>query len=234
MSKAVFKFKQFSIDQSKSAMKVGTDGVLLGAWANFEQPKTILDIGSGTGLISLMMAQRYPNAEITAIEINENAFQETQFNFSESRFSERCTAILSSLQNFRTDETFDFIVSNPPFFKRTHSEESARNFARQHSLLHFEELLFHTEKLLNSNGKAAFILPFENEAEFMKIAKKVGLFVEKITRVRGNENTAFKRSLLLLSRNFKEIEKNELIIETDRNVYTEDYIQLTKEFYLKM
>lgn len=215
-------------------MKVGTDGVLLGAWANFEQPKSILDIGSGTGLISLMMAQRYPNAEITAIEINENAFQETQFNFSESTFSDRCMAIHSSIQNFTTDKTFDFIVSNPPFFKRTHSEESARNLARQHNSLSFNDLLFHTEKLLNSKGRAAFILPFESETEFRKIAENLGLFIEKVTRVKGNQNTAFKRSLLLLSRNFKEIEEDELIIENDRNVYTDKYIQLTKEFYLKM
>lgn len=234
MSQSVFKFKRFSIRQSQAAMKVGTDGVLLGAWTTAENPKRILDIGSGTGLIGLLLAQRFPYAEITGIEIDKNAWMETEFNFAESPFSNRCKAVYSSLQNFKTDEKFDLIVSNPPFFKLTHSENSSRNIARQQLSLNFEDLLNYSEKLLHAKGNCAFILPFEAEEKFTHIAESVDLFPTKITRVKGNESAEYKRSLLLFSREKSTVFRNDLIVETARNVYTDDYIQLTKEFYLKM
>lgn len=215
-------------------MKIGTDGVLLGAWVNAENPKKILDIGTGTGLILLMLAQRFSQAKLTGIEIDENAFLEAQFNVSESIFKERCIVIHSSLQEFQSDEKFDLIVSNPPFFELTHKEISSRNTARQHSDLTFEQLLFHAEKLLNLDGKLAVIIPFESEEKFIKIAKNLKLFPQKITHVKGNENAQFKRSLMMFSRKNSEVEIDELVIEMSRNVYTQDYISLTKDFYLKM
>lgn len=215
-------------------MKIGTDGVLLGAWANFENPQKILDIGTGTGLILLMLAQRFPHAKLTGIEIDKNAFNEAEFNISESVFKERCSAFHSSFQEFQTEEKFDLIVSNPPFFELTHKENSARNTARQQSDLTFEELLFHTEKLMSSNGEFAVIIPFESEKTLIDLASELNLFPEKITRIKGNENANFKRSLLLFSRTQSEVKIDELIIEISRNVYTEDYISLTKDFYLKM
>ncbi|SMC32129.1 tRNA1Val (adenine37-N6)-methyltransferase [Moheibacter sediminis] len=215
-------------------MKIGTDGVLLGAWANAKNPKKILDIGTGTGLILLMLAQRFPQTKLTGIEINENAFTEAWFNISESVFKERCSVIHSSLQEFNSEEKFDLIVSNPPFFEFTHKENSARNTARQQSDLSFEDLISHAEKLLSSNGKFAVVIPFESENHFVKLSIKLNLFPEKITRVKGNENADFKRSLMLFSRKQLEIEMDELIIEISRNIYTADYISLTKDFYLKM
>ena len=215
-------------------MKVGTDGVLLGAWANAENPKKILDIGTGTGLILLMLAQRFPQAKLTGIEIDENAFEEAKFNVSESIFKERCEVVYSSLQEFSSEEKFDLIVSNPPFFELTHKENSSRNKARQQSDLNFKELIFHSEKLLSENGKFVVIIPFESETYFVELASELNLFPQEITRVKGNENADFKRSLLCFSRTNSKSEIDELTIEISRNVYTENYISLTRDFYLKM
>ncbi len=234
MEKPAFEFKQFSIVQEKSAMKIGTDGVLLGAWATAEKPKRILDIGTGTGLIELMLAQRFPDAELIGIEIDENAFEEAKFNISQSKFHNRCQVFHSSLQEFHSEKKFDLIVSNPPFFDWTHKEDSSRNKARQQSNLNFEELVFYAEKLLSDKGKFAVIIPFEAEKYLLELGEKSSLFPEKITRIKGNENAAFKRSLLLFSRKNSKVEMDELIIEISRNVYAQDYISLTKDFYLKM
>lgn len=234
MSPHLFRFKQFAIRQEKSAMKIGTDGVLLGAWAESRSPKKILDIGTGTGLILLMLAQRFPEAELTGIEIDENAFEETDFNISESKFANRCRVYHSSIQEFDSNEKFDLIVSNPPFFENTNPAKSARNLARQQSELSFEELLFHTKNLLGSGGKAAFIIPFNAENEFLNLSRKNSLYPEQITHVRGNENSPVKRSLILLSENEFKTVRNELIIEISRNIYTPEYIELTRDFYLKM
>ena len=215
-------------------MKIGTDGVLLGAWANAENPKKILDIGTGTGLILLMLAQRFPEAELTGIEIDKNAAEEAAENVSKSPFYSRCSVIHTSLQNFKTEEKFDLIVSNPPFFELTHKENSSRNKARQQSDLTFKGLIFHSEKLLTENGKFALIIPFESENYFVESASELNLFPQKITRVKGNENAPFKRSLMIFSRTNIEPEMDELIIEISRNVYTKAYISLTQDFYLKM
>ncbi len=234
MRKSVFKFKEFELIQEKSAMKVGTDGVLLGAWAHVEKPGKILDIGTGTGLIALMLAQRFPYAKLTGIEIDQNAFEEARFNVSTSKFRNRINVLHTSLQDFHSNEKYDLIVSNPPFFELTHKEISARNKARQQSDLTFEELINYAEKLLSEIGSFAVIIPFESESYFMDLASKFHLFPYKITRVKGNENVPFKRSLILLSRNQPIVQTSELTIEISRNVYTEEYISLTKAFYLKM
>lgn len=215
-------------------MKVGTDGVLLGAWVNSQSPCKILDIGSGTGLIGLMLAQRFPNAKITGIEIDKATFEESQFNFEQSPFSTRLKAIHSSIQSFKSEEKFDLIVSNPPFFKANHSNNSLRSLARQQLSLDFEELIYHSEKLLQDNGRCAFIIPFESENAFINIAELYRLFPNKITRVKGTPHSEYKRSLLLFSRQKAASCSDELTLELNRNVYTEEYIRLTKDFYLKM
>ncbi len=215
-------------------MKIGTDGVLLGAWAEAEDPKYILDIGSGTGLIALMLAQRFPNAQITAIEMEKNAAEESAMNFSESLFRDRCRAFHTSLQDFRSEIKFDLIVSNPPFFKLTHPTDTSRNKARQQSELEFVDLLMHSRRLLSESGKCAYIIPFEAENELMVLAEKSALFPMKITRVKGNPHSEFKRSLMLFSQIKNSPMINELTVELSRGIYTEDYINLTKDFYLKM
>ena len=214
-------------------MKVGTDGVLLGAWANIVG-KCVLDIGTGTGVISLMLAQR-SNTRITAIEIEENAFLQAKDNFSNSKWNGRLAIIHSSLQDFNSDYKLDTIVSNPPFFQNSlKTENTSRNFARHTDSLSFEHLLEFTSNNLSENGKASFIIPYDSEVKFINIAKENNLFASRICRIKGTENSPMKRSLIEL--NFKEADckENLLTIEISRHVYTQEYINLTKDFYLKM
>src|SRR5690606_39403514 len=133
-----------------------------------------------------------------------------------------------------SEDKFDFIVSNPTFFELTHQENSSRNKARQQSYLNFKELIFHSEKLLSENGNFFVIIPFESETYFVELASELNLFPQKITRVKGNENADFKRSLICFSRKNSSPEIGELTIEIYRTFYTENYISLTRDFYLKM
>lgn len=215
-------------------MKIGTDGVLLGAWTPLFHAKRILDIGTGTGLIALMLAQRFHEAQITALEIDLDAFEESSRNFEESPFKSQIKGVHGAVQDYCPDSQFDLIVSNPPFFEWTHKDETARNKARQHSTLNYSELLEHSARLLTDDGKIALIFPYLAEAEVLNLAQNLNLFREKICRIKGHAQADFKRTLLLLSRsNSKPIEEK-LIIEIDRNVYTPEYIELTQDFYLKM
>jgi len=234
-----FKFKEFTVYQDKCAMKVGTDGVLLGAWAQPKDAYSILDIGAGTGIVSLQMAQRTFAETIDAVEIDAGAFEQTVDNFEQSDWGDRLFCYHTSIQNFvdEVEDKYDFIISNPPFFsakfkKNTISENRA--LARHSHKLSFEELLSATSKLLSKTGACAFIIPFESENIFLGLAEINGLFPNRITRVKGTENSSIKRSLLQLSFNKSEVEISELIIEIERHVYTQDYIDLVKDFYLKM
>lgn len=236
-----FQFKEFSIFQDKTAMKVGTDGVLLGAWCSVDNyPDSVLDIGSGTGVVSLMIAQRSDAMTIDAVEIEENAYEQTVENFEESDWSDRLYCYNATFQEFATemadeDETYNLIVSNPPFYNDDFkTEDEARNKARFTTSLSFKELLLGVSKILSASGKFSTIIPFKEEEEFIALAKENQLFLNKICRIKGNPTSEIKRSLLEFS--FKEnniIEEN-LTIEIERHQYTEAYINLTKDFYLKM
>ena len=235
MNRKPFKFKQFSIFQDKTAMKVGTDGVLLGAWATNNSGNTILDIGTGTGLISMMLAQRFPESQIDAIEIDENAYYQAKENFENTPFYNRLSIYLTSLQDYKTDKKYDLIVSNPPFFTVNDLNEfDARKQARQEETLTFSDLLEKTAQLLNKDGLANFIIPHDRMLEFCTIAAENALKVSKTTLIKGNETSPIKRVLLEFSLEQKEIEENTLTIEIERHRYTNDYVNLTKDFYLKM
>jgi tRNA1Val (adenine37-N6)-methyltransferase len=228
-----FQFKQFTIHQDKTAMKVGTDGVLLGAWADVVG-NSALDIGTGTGVVALMITQR-SDAKITAIEIEENAFFQARENVSISKWSNRLEVINSSLQSYKPTIKFDTIVSNPPFFNNSQKTlDRKRNFARHTDSLSFEELLKFTSENLSIIGKASFIIPFDSEKDFLEIAKNKNLSANRICRVKGTEASPVKRSLIELSFNETKCKESTLVIEISRHVYTEDYINLTKDFYLKM
>ena len=234
----LFSFKRFSIDQSRCAMKVGTDGVLLGAWASLENnPDSILDIGAGTGLIALMLAQRSSATTIDAIEIEEAAYEQCVNNFEASDWGDRLFCYHAGLDEFvdEMDEAYDLIVSNPPFYTEDVSSGNiSRDTARQNSSLPFDELLEGVSRLLSNEGCFATIIPFKEEKDFLGLAAKLGLFLKRITRVRGNPSSEIKRSLLELSLHKIEPVVSELIIETERHQYTQDYIRLTQDFYLKM
>lgn len=236
-----FKFKEFTIHQDKTAMKVGTDAVLLGAWCSLQKyPDTILDVGSGTGIIALMLAQRSDAMTIDAVEVDENAYEQTVENFEQSDWGDRLFCYNATFQEFADEmadeeESYELIVSNPPFYTDTYeTEDTARNKARFTSSLSFEDLLANTSKILAQNGIFTTIIPFKEEENFVELAKKHRLFLNKVCRVKGNETSEFKRSLLSFSFENSEIQVEELTIETERHQYTKEYIELTKDFYLKM
>lgn len=238
MSNKPFQFKQFSIVQQKAAMKVGTDGVLLGAWVQLNNhPFSILDIGTGTGLIALMMAQRSDAEVIDAIELNDEAYEEAVENFERSDWGDRLFCYHAYFQEFveEIEDEYDVIISNPPFYTSTYKELSVdRAMARHAESLPYDELLKGVAHLLSENGICAFIIPFSEEENFIALAKENGLLLNRLTRVKGTLDTPIKRSLLQLSFVESNLEINELIIEIDRHQYTENYKTLTKDFYLKM
>lgn len=219
-------------------MKVGTDGVLLGSWTPLEHsPNSIFDIGSGTGLIALMLAQRSDAETIDAIEIDENAFEQCVENFEASPWGDRLFCYHAGLDEFvdGSDEKYDLIVSNPPFYtEEVSSGDTARDVARQNIALPFDELLAGVSKLLSEKGIFSTIIPFNEENRFMDLAAQSKLFPQKITRVKGNFNSKIKRSLLQFGFQKGEINIDKLVIEIERHRYTEEYINLTKDFYLKM
>jgi len=234
-----FTFKQFSIQQDKTAMKVGTDGVLLGSWAPVNHnPFSILDIGTGTGIIALMLAQRTHAEQIDALEIDEDAYEQAVDNFENSPWGDRLFCFHAGLDEFieEPEDEYDLIVSNPPFYSEDYkTENEQRDLARFQDAMPFEELVEAADLLLSENGIFAVILPFKEEKNFIALAKEFELYPIKITRVKGTPTSEIKRSLLAFSRNeISEFEIDELIIEIDRHVYTAEYIELTKDFYLKM
>jgi len=230
---SVFKFKEFSIIQEKSAMKVGTDGVLLGCWVACEKANNILDIGCGTGLITLILGQRNLNSNVTGIEIDEIASQEAQENISNSDWEERIEIKHTSLQQFAPYLKFDLIVSNPPFFPQNKSQQS-RDIARHTNTLSFEELIDNAAKLLAENGILSVVIPNNSEEYFCKIAAVYNLHCNRVCYVKGNETSQVKRVMMEFSFIKTAILTEHLTIETSRHNYTDKYIQLCKDFYLKM
>ena len=234
----LFKFKKFEIQQDRCAMKVGTDGVLLGAWVSLSNnPYTVLDIGAGTGLIALQMAQRSNAETIDGVELDPDAYEQCVENFEASQWSDRLFCYHASFQEFvdEIEDSYDLIVSNPPFYvEEVSSGNIARDTARQNLALPFEELIAGVKKLLSPTGSFAIVIPFKEEINFLNMSLQYGLFAIRITRVKGTPDSEIKRSLLQFS--FKEttLEEGELIIEKARHEYTPEYKNLTAEFYLKM
>lgn len=240
MSNKAFQFKEFKIEQDRCAMKIGTDGVLLGGWTSLEhQPNSIVDIGTGTGIIALMLAQRSHALLIDALEIDENAYEQAVENFENSDWSDRLFCYHAAFDEFveemQDEEKYDLIVSNPPFYAEDYTSEStSRNKARFAEALPFSELVEGVSKLLSPKGEFNVIIPYKEETGFLALARKVGLFPKRITRVRGTETSEIKRSLMSFSFREIPIEENELIIEISRHNYTEAYKNLVKDFYLKL
>jgi tRNA1Val (adenine37-N6)-methyltransferase len=238
MSDKPFQFKHFIIHQDKTAMKVGTDGVLLGAWVEIiPDVFSILDIGAGTGLIALIMAQRSNAEVIDAVELNGDAYEQTVNNFELSDWGDRLFCYHASLQEFTNeiDDTYDLIISNPPFYTSTYKDlPEGRAMARHSESLSYSDLLSGTAKLLSEIGSCAFIIPYTEEENFIEIAKSNKLFINRITRVKGTNEAPIKRSLLQFSFVEKPILTNELVIEIERHLYTNDYKKLVQDFYIKM
>lgn len=236
---STFNFKQFTVQQDRCAMKIGTDGVLLGAWCPIDNnPFSVLDIGAGTGILSLMLAQRSNAEQIDSLEIDEEAYEQCVENFENSPWSDRLFCFHAGLDEFveEPEDEYDIIISNPPFYSEDYkTDDSQRDLARFQDALPFEDLIGAADLLLSENGIFAVIIPYKEEERFIDLCAEVELFPVKVTRVKGSHTTPIVRSLLAFKRyELSVLTADELVIEISRHEYTDDYINLTKDFYLKM
>ena len=237
MPNPYFSFKQFTVYHDQCAMKVGIDGVLLGAWATVTQTESILDIGTGTGLIALMLAQR-SSAQIDAIDIDRNAIQQAKENISNSPWSNCINTDKISLQLFaeKTIKRYDLIVSNPPYFiNSTKTPSKVRTIARHTDTLTHEELIKNASVLLKPTGRICIILPINEGIQCIAFALEIGLYCTKKCTVFPKPNSAAKRLLLEFSiQSSAEIE-SELTIESNvRHQYSPEFTLLARDFYLKL
>lgn len=230
-----FAFKQFTIHQEKCAMKVGTDAVLLGAWVTPNNPKAILDIGTGTGVIALMIAQKTEGI-IDAIEIDENAFEQATENVAASKWKDRVNVHHTSLQDFSKNAThkYDLIVSNPPYFVDSFkSNAEARNSARHADQLPFSELIKGVLNLLDENGAFCVIMPVTEGYKLRELAVANNLYLTRLTLIKTKKEKTEKRFIMQFEKQNKKLIETELVIEkNDRHAYTAEYIELTKDYYL--
>ena len=230
----MFRFKHFTIDDARTAMKVGTDGVLLGAWADIEGDRRILDVGTGSGIIAIMSAQRNAMAHITALDIDCDAVSQAEANISATEWSERIEYQCVDVKMFANDERFDHIISNPPYFvETTHSPNHQRTRARSAEWLPFEVLVASAERLLNEGGKLSVVLPTESASLFRYEAFE-RLWLNRLCSVVTIEGDAPKRVLMEFVRSDKPLMPRceELIIQHRDGSYDSKYRELTKDFYL--
>lgn len=233
-----FQFKQFGIQQERSAMKVGVDGVMIGAWADVSGAEHILDIGAGTGLIALMMAQRNPLAGIDAIEIDGEAYEECLFNVEQSPWSSRVKVELCSFENFaknNKDKKYDLIVSNPPYFDNgIKAPRLSRSTARHSDSLPLDALFEGLTCLLSKRGKTALILPAESLPRVKELTAQNNLFLSRLCLVKPNPQKPAFRIMVEIANFESTLQQEELMIEFDEHFdYTPEYRKLTREFYLK-
>lgn len=235
MSNSYFRFKQFTIHHDKCAMKVGTDGVLLGAWASAENMMRILDVGTGTGLIALMLAQRNPQAQITAVEIDEDAVIQAKANATCSPWGDRIEVVCNDFRLFQTESKYNLIVSNPPYFvDALNCPDKQRNLARHTCELNYEILFQRSAQLLCEQGRICIIIPAEAERLVIDTAWKYKLYPSRRLRVFTKPGKPYRRVLISFGIQEKECIEETLCIEVEHNQFTPEYIALTKEFYLKM
>ena len=217
-------------------MKVGVDGVTLGAWSDVANTESILDVGTGSGLIALMLAQR-SDAKITAIDIDIECINQAKENVERSNWRSKISVFYSSFQDFaeKTQEKFDLIVCNPPFFINSlKSPSKNRTQARHNNMLSHPDLIENSKKLLSEKGKLCVILPVVEGNQFIELSEKNNLFCSKKVTVFPNYEKPAKRFLLEFRKEKRECEESKLIIEKERNVYTPEYAEFVKDFYLKL
>jgi tRNA1Val (adenine37-N6)-methyltransferase len=229
----MFRFKQFAVEHQRSSMKVGTDAVLLGAWANCYSAQSILDIGTGSGVIGLLLAQR-SSAHITAIDMHEASISEARRNFANSPWNTRLTAVHSRLQDYYPRTKFDLIVSNPPFFRNCLKvPDPIRNQARHDDTLAFEELLIGIDRLMTLDGSFTVILPMAEYITFENLAQKTPFYPSNLLRVFSTPGKPCRRVLATFEREHKACLISELAIHNSDGTFTTAYKQLTTEFYLE-
>ncbi len=237
MGNGIFYFKQFSVRHDKCAMKVGTDGVLLGAWCFSDDASQVLDIGTGSGLIAIMIAQRNSKCNIDAVEIDQESFNQASYNAANCKWSNRINMHHASFSKFcnHNNHKYDLIVSNPPWFSNSlMNPDPVRAAARHSSSLSMNDLITGVQKLLSDTGRYCTIMPVPESDTFIKSAASAGLFCRIITKVKPNPDRPAKRYLMEFQKISGETAISEIIVELDkRHRYSDEYKNLTKDFYLQ-
>lgn len=236
MSNPYFQFKQFTVWHDKCAMKVGTDGVLLGAWTSVQNAHKILDVGTGTGLVALMLAQRsLPDADIVALEIDETAAGQARENVTRSPWKERIEVVQADFRDYQSLDKFDVIVSNPPYFVDSlECPDQQRNAARHNDSLAYEELLEGVGGLLAEDGAFTIVIPVDVADRVKMIAAVKNLYAVRQLNVITKPGGVPKRTLITFTFSNQECVVEELLTELARHQYSEEYIALTQEYYLNM
>lgn len=236
MANGYFQFKQFTVRQQHCAMKVGTDGTLLGAWSQASAgPCRVLDVGTGTGLIALMMAQRYQEAQVIAIDIDEKAVFQAQENVQASPFADRIKVIQTDIQTFEDSEKFDSIVCNPPFFEDSLvSPDSQRTEARHTVSLGYRQLMKSSFRLLKDDGRFSVIIPADCRSRLESEAHLRGFFISRLCSVQTTPKKAPKRYMIEFTKHpVNEIDITNGILESSPQIRSDWYRELTQEFYIK-
>lgn len=237
MPNPFFRFKRFTVYHDKCAMKVGTDGVLLGIWTNLNDAETALDIGTGSGLIALMAAQRNPYIHIDAIDIDNAATEQAKDNVANSPFAAQIDCYNLSLQELAKEckRKYDVIVSNPPYFiESLKSPDHQRTLARHTEQLPIEELIRLASGLLCENGRLSIIFPYEYKDLLTNLADENNLSVSRITNVYPTPASLPKRILIEFAKTNVSVKEDNLTIETERHRYSDEFTELAKDFYLKL
>ena len=237
MSNSYFSFKQFSVQQDKSAMKVCTDACIFGAWvsnnAAVSPASQVLDLGTGTGLLSLMYAQKNSTTQIDAIEIDPSAATQANENFKSSPWKERLQIIQADATCYEYTHTYDLILSNPPFFENDlKSKKAGRNLALHSEALNLEDLLSIISRQINPAGKFAILLPWHRSAYFENLCRSKGFFPADKLSVRQTPRHPFFRSMLLFSTERASVQESEIIIQNSPGIYSSEFTHLLKDYYL--
>ena len=237
MPNSFFKFKQFIIHQDQCAMKVCTDACLFGAIIanNKNKFNTALDIGTGTGLLSLMFAQKHLESTIDAIEIEEQTYYKAKSNIEQSDFSKNIQVHLTDIKYFLTEKQYDIIFSNPPFYTNDlKSPNDVKNIAHHSSLLSFEDLIKSVKNLLKTDGIFYVLLPFKVEYDFVALSISKGFFIEKIINIKQTPHHKYFRSIISFTRTNKEVEVEEIIIKLNETAYSIEFKNLLNDYYLNL
>lgn len=239
MSLGTFIFKRFSVKHDKCGMKVGTDGVILGAWVkpmNKQKPTMVLDVGTGCGLIAMMMAQRMPDSHIMAIDIDHPSVEQAKENVASSSFSKQITVLEADFNQFAQEsckDKYDIIVSNPPFFQEsTHSVSARMDIAKHTGSLSFSQLITGVRLLLADDGQFSVIIPYSAAKSFIGLAAQSNLYLIRRCDIRGSSHKLFKRSALTFSHQITTTDYSKLNIHLNSGDYTDEYKALTSDFYL--
>ncbi len=229
--KSEFRFKQFAILQNKKVFKVGTDAVLCGALTSMKGKQSVLEIGTGTGIIAMMYAQRNPMANIIALEPHIESFRLANENVNNSPFHQQIKILPYAFQEYKPLQSFDLIISNPPYFQESEHVHQKHDHARSRAHLNFEELFELSNNCLSPKGTLEIIFPFDQREELLASANRFHLFPYEMIMIKGNARTKVRRIFVKFSKKKRVRQEKLLIIEKERGIYTTDYIALTKDFH---